>query len=423
MDSKVRRAVLEALQRQLRARYVFPDSVATITARLSSRRRSGAYDNAATPVAFGAVVTRDLVAFDRHLDLRFDAERARVLLAAGADTSAVLPTLDPTPDSLAGMRRDNFAFRSAQLLPGNVGYVRIDFFHDLRFARATAAAAVEFLANADAVIVDVRETPGGYGSMNEFLTSTFLGADSVEMLTSFDRERGTTIRGWSNPAAASLHLPHVDLYLLTSGRTGSAAEALVFGFQVVKRGTVVGERTAGAAHAGGWVPLGNGFVAFIPNARGFDPRTGRDWEGTGITPDLGAPSVRALETAHAEAVRRSAARESDPRRVRRLRWLLPLLERRAAGPLTLPDSLTGRYAGAYERCVVRADGCGLSFVGVQGVPQRLIPLSADTFVIDDERFAPEDQVRVRFVADGALSRALELLVSDGRVLKRARLGS
>ena len=427
LNAAVRRAVLDALVRQIRARYVFPDSVPRIAALLTSRRRAGAYDTAATPAAFGALVTRDLGAFDRHFDLRFDTERERALLAAGADTSAVLPELDPTPDSLAAMRRDNFAFRSAQLLPGNVGYVRVDFFHDLRFAHAPAAAAIEFLANSDAMIVDVRGTPGGYGSMVEFLTSSFLGADSVEMLTSYDRERGTTVRGWSNPAAVSRHLPDLDLYLLTSERTGSAAEALVFGLQMVKRATVVGERTAGAAHAGGWVPLGKGFVVFISNARGFDPRTGKNWEGTGIQPDLAVPAARALEAAHAEAVRRLAARESDPRRARRLRWLLPLLERRAAGPLSVPDSLARRYAGSYERCAVRADGCGLTFVGVSGVPQRLIPLSEETFLIDDERFAPEEQVRVRFVPSppslpmGA-GPALELHVSDGRILPRARLG-
>src|SRR5262249_40299448 len=188
-------------------------------------------------------------------------------------------------------------------------------------------------------------------------------------------------------------------------------EALVFGLQMVKRGMVVGQRTAGAAHAGGWVPLGNGFVVFISNARGYDPRTGKDWEGIGIQPDLVVPAARALETAHAEAGRGLVTRESDGRRARRLRWLLPLLERRAAGPLSVPETLARRYAGSYERCVIRAEDGGLSFVGVSGVPQRLIPLSEETFLIEDERFAPEEQVRVRFVpAQGAMSPALELLV-------------
>src|SRR5262249_9561602 len=150
-------------------------------------------------------------------------ERERALLAAGTDTSAVLPELDPTPDSLAGMRRDNFGFRSAQLLPGNVGYLKIDFLHDLRFAREAAEAGIEVLANSDAMILDCGEAPGAYGSMDQFLTSTFLGADSVELLTSYDRERGTTQQDWSKPAVARRHLPHVDLYLLASGRTGSAA--------------------------------------------------------------------------------------------------------------------------------------------------------------------------------------------------------
>jgi retinol-binding protein 3 len=421
LQARTRRTVVTELIRQLQARYLFPDSVPKIAAHLGSRLRAGGYDHATNPATFGSLVTQDLVRFDRHFDLRFDTERERALLAAGSDTSAVLPELDPTPDSLAGLRRDNFGFRAAEILPGNVGYLRIDHLHDLRFARTAAVAGVEFLANSDAMIVDLREAPGGYGSMVQFLTSTFLGADSVELLTRYDRELGTTQRGWSNPRIADRHLPRVDVYLLTSGSTGSAAEALVYVLQMLKRATVVGERTAGAAHSGGWVPLRNGFVAFIPNARGFDPRTGRDWEGVGIQPDIEAPASRALERAHAEAVRRLLARESDPRRARAFQWLLPLLERRAAGPLALSDSLVQRDLGSYERCEVRLEQGALHFVGASGHPQRLVPLSEDTFLIDDERFAPEAQVRVRFVAGPDAAPALELLVSDGRVLRRSRI--
>lgn len=424
VDAQARREILASLVRQLHARYVFPDSVAAIAARLESRRRARAYDSTATPAAFGAAVTEDLRPFDIHFDLRYDTERERALLAAGSDTSRVLPELDPSPDSLAALRRGNFGMRAAEILPGNIGYLDVTFLHDLRFARSAATAAIDFVANSPAVILDLRRAPGGYGTMVKFLASAFFGADSVELLTTVDRELGTTHRGWSDPTLSTRHLPETDLYILTSGSTGSAAEALAFELQAVGRARVVGERSAGAAHAGGWVPLGRGYVAFIPNARGFDPRTGRDWERTGVQPDIVAPASRAREAAHAEAVRRLLARGIDARQARELRWLLPLLERQAAGPLTVPRALLERYAGAYERCAIRADQDELRFVGASGIAQRLMALTEDTFQIDDERIPPPEQVRIRFVAEananGGITR-LELLVRDGRVLPRARL--
>ena len=420
-DADARRAVIADLSRQLHARYVFPDSVSRIVAHLEAR--SKAYDSTTAAPAFAARLTEDLRRFDLHFDVRLDPELERALRAAGSDTARVLPELPLSADSLAALERSNFGFRSVRLLPGNVAYLELDALDNFREAGPTARAAVEFLAHADAVILDLREVRGGYGSMDDFLTSTFFAPDSVELLSGFDRERGTTLRGWTHPSLAPRALGHVDLYVLTSGITASAAEALAFAFQIKGRATLVGERTVGAAHAGGWVPLARGFVAFIPNARGFDPRTGRNWERIGVEPTIPVSAARALDAAHAEAIRRLSGRVKDPRRAQGLAWLLPLLERRAAGSLTVPASVLQRQAGEYERCRIETDGDELRFIGVSGQPQRLIPLTEDTYLLEDERFPPEQQIRVRFVAgpDGRTT-SLLLLVDDGRVLTRKRTG-
>lgn len=422
VDAGIRRAVIGDLARQLHARYVFPDSVGRIEAHLGARRRSGAYDRAATAAAFAALLTEDLRRFDLHFDVHLDPELERTLRGTGSDTAAVLPEIPLSTDSLVALRRDNFGFRSVRLLPGNVAWLELDALQNLRDAMPVARAAIEFLAYADAVILDLREVRGGHGNMVEFLASTFFAPDSVELLSSYDRELGTTLRVWTRPSLAPSPLRHLDLFVLTSGSTGSAGEALAFALRLTGRATLVGERTIGAAHAGGWVPLGRGFVAFVPNARSFDPRTGRDWERTGVEPALAVPAARALDAAHAEAVRRLAARSTDARRSQGLAWLLPLLERRAAGRLAVSPVLLQRQAGDYERCSIRLENGEPRFVGASGVAQRLIPLAEDTYLIEDERFAPEKQIRVRFVADqGDTITSLQLLVDDGRVLDRKRI--
>ena len=417
LNAAARARVLDALFSQLARRYVFPDSVPRIERAIRDRVRAGAYDSARTAAAFGGAVTRDLRAFDRHFDLSWNPARAAALRAAGADTLAVLPELPPSADSLASMRASNYGVRGAQVLAGNVGLVTLRLLHDLRWSRPALTAALSLVSNADAVLLDLRGVPGGYPSTVSFVTSAFFGADSVELLTTYDRELGTTVRGFTRPGLGAPRLRAPDLYLVVDGGTGSAAEALAFTLQQTGRGRVVGERTAGAAHAGGWTPVADGFVVFLPNARGFLPRTGRDWEGAGVQPDLAAPSAGALAAAHAEAVERLLARAPESPRKRELAWLAPLLRGRASPPV-LDTTRVARVAGRYERVEVRfADG-GLRFIGASGTPQRLLPLPDGTFVIEDPRFEPEAQIRVEFSPDAG---TLFLLVPDGRRIPRKRL--
>jgi hypothetical protein len=367
-------------------------------------------------------VTKDLRGLDRHFDLRWDRTRSAALLAAGADTLAVLPELAPTAEQLESMRVTNYGVRSAEVLPGNVGLVTLRFLNDLRYSQPALTAGLTLVSNTDAVLLDLRGVPGGYGSAVSFVASAFFGADSVELLTTYDRELGTTTRGWTHPSLGAPRLRKPDLYMLVDGGTGSAAEALAFTLQQTGRGCVDGERTAGAAHVGGWTPVADGFVVFLPNARGYVPSSGRDWEGVGVQPDLAATSASALAVAHARAVERLRENAPDSTRRRELAWLAPLLYARTLPPARVDSLLGPRVAGRYERAEVRFESRELSFIGALGTPLRLSPLPDSTFVLDDPRFAPEDEVRVAFTLDaGAPARELVLIVRDGRRFPRARL--
>ena len=50
--------------------------------------------------------------------------------------------------------------------------------------------------------------------------------------------------------------------------------------------------------------MGEGYAAFIPVGRTFDPDTGQSWEGVGVQPDVAVPADQAL----AEALRRAGAK-------------------------------------------------------------------------------------------------------------------
>lgn len=86
------------------------------------------------------------------------------------------------------------------------------------------------------------------------------------------------------------------VYLLTSGRTGSAAEPLVVMLQAVGRATVVGERTAGMTLSSTKVDLADGWAVRFPAADYFTAQRAR-LEGAGVQPDVAVPAGQALEWA------------------------------------------------------------------------------------------------------------------------------
>ncbi|WP_407363865.1 hypothetical protein ABFU78_09515 [Xanthomonas campestris pv. campestris] len=58
------------------------------------------------------------------------------------------------------MTKDNFAFDKVQRLPGNIGYEKFRLFAYPYLAAATASSAMDFVANTDALIIDLRENAG-----------------------------------------------------------------------------------------------------------------------------------------------------------------------------------------------------------------------------------------------------------------------
>lgn len=97
------------------------------------------------------------------------------------------------------------------------------------------------------------------------------------------------------------------VFVLTSAATFSGGEELAYDLQVLKRATIVGETTAGAANPGGPIPLGDRFVVFLPTGQGVNPVSGTGWEGVGVKPDIAADATVAVSKAHVLAVERLRA--------------------------------------------------------------------------------------------------------------------
>ena len=87
------------------------------------------------------------------------------------------------------------------------------------------------------------------------------------------------------------------IYLLVSNASASAAEHFALALKSTGRATLIGEATAGANHFGGDRPLTDNFSVWMPVGRTYDIKTGKDWEGVGIEPDIAVDPTQALVVA------------------------------------------------------------------------------------------------------------------------------
>lgn len=301
------RAIVGAAAAAYADGYVYRDRGNAIAEALRRQAARGDYDRPLRPAAFATALTRAIRAVqpDRHIEILAPAPGAAPAVADAPRTRV------ERLGWIARLRRRNYDFVRVERLPGNVGYLRLDTFPPPELAEATAAAAMAFLAHSDAVIVDLRENGGGTNDMVRFLASYFF-AEPTRLSRILNRARDPQLSIESTlTSVPGERMPIVDLFILTSAKTISAAEAFAFPLQQLGRAVVVGEVTAGAANGGEYIDLGDGFRAFVPDVHVYSPIDETSWEGRGVQPDIAAPAAQALAVAHREALRRLLASAKD----------------------------------------------------------------------------------------------------------------
>jgi hypothetical protein len=203
----------------------------------------------------------------------------------------------------------------------------------------------------------------------------------------------------------------VPLYVLISGRTGSAAESTAYTLQAAKRATVVGAVSVGAAHPGGEFPVGDGFFVFISTSQAINPITGTNWEGVGVKPDVTVNPETAVERAEVlalEAILKNnqPVANGQPGDID-TRWTLEALQAEAS-PVKGPP--LNDYVGAYAGAEISAENGHLALRRGNRPPWALVRIRGDIFCVKDEPFR-----RVIFERDSAGHRItrLELVRAGG----------
>ena len=300
IDAAQRAKVIEGILKELEERYVFPDVAKKMRQVIEARMDHKEYD----PIETGQELAKKLTA---HLQEVSNDKHIRVMCHTDGLPSP--PKGDkPAPKDLERMRQRggklNAGYRRVERLPGNVGYLRVDGFMPPDVAVEPAAAAMNFLARTDALIIDLRSNGGGAPQSVVLLCSYLFDEKPVHLNSLYWRKGDRTEEFWTLKEVAGKRYPGKDVYLLTSRRTFSAAEEFAYDLQSLKRATIVGETTGGGAHPGGAVPVGEHFLVFVPSGRAINPITKTNWEGTGVKPEVEVPADKALETAHQLAVKK-----------------------------------------------------------------------------------------------------------------------
>jgi hypothetical protein len=303
-----RAAVVESLGRQLKSQYVFPDTATKVAAALSAKLRHGDYETAASSPAFGEALSNDLreIGKDGHFRVRFDPE----FRAPPSEDGPM------TAEQIARGRQEiaqrAFGINRVQRLPGNVGYLDIRGFGPTAFVAEAYTAAITLLSGTDALIIDLRQNGGGEPESVAWLLSHFFAEGDARHLNDiYNRPDDKTRAYWTSPAARVRYTRRI--YVLTSHDTFSGGEECAYDLQTQKRGVLVGETTGGGANPGDYVPLGQGFVAFIPTGRAINPVTGTNWEHVGVKPDVAVPAASAMKIAYAAILKDLAGKATDPR--------------------------------------------------------------------------------------------------------------
>jgi hypothetical protein len=291
--------IINKLSVCLRKNYLFPEVGQKIGVYLQKQLKNGKYRKISNPRLFARQITTDLqhINGDRHLALVYDPQRVKDLR-----TEAPQPDDEEVKEirrrRYERRRRNNFGFRKVEIFPGNVGYLDLRSFRSTDDAASTARGAMSFLANSDAIIIDLRNNHGGGASMYLLLISYFFDSELVHLSDLINRRSATLQQFWTLPYVPGRRLPDIDLYLLTSKRTFSAAEEFAYDLQSLKRAVIVGESTGGGAHLTTRLVVDDSFYIFVPFAGARNPITKTNWEGVGVQPDVKVTEADALKTAH-----------------------------------------------------------------------------------------------------------------------------
>jgi len=290
LDAAERQRVIAGAIANLKEYYVYPDIGQKMADALLAHEKSGDDDAITDGGEFADLLTRQMT----------DVSHDRQLMVVYHRVKTPDRPPGPTPETLARYRealeQNNCFFEKTEILPHNIGYLKLNSFPDPSLCEPTAAAALASLNHTDAIIFDLRDNTGGYPSMVALIAG-YLFAQPTHLNDMYNRGDNSTLQSWTPLPVPGNRLANKGAYVLTSGTTFSGAEEFSYDLKMLKRATIVGEATSGRGHIPRGRRIDDHFEIRVPDQRSINPISKTDWDGPGVVPDVKVKAADALQTA------------------------------------------------------------------------------------------------------------------------------
>ena len=300
--------IIETFSETLMEHYVLSGKAELLVDALHQAQARNDYSSSKTISAFLDQVNELIqdTANDKHLRLLSPEKFAKMMaMFYGDDTddddgpgpsdhASAAHSTSNNPLSVVGVRNVSEISRDGLNQTGYLAFERFD-----GSARSVAFLERVFstFTESDNIIIDLRDSGGGDGKMAKVLSSYFFDEPTHLLNTTMpgeDNNARIVVERWTAPNQLSQYFADKPVKILISSKTFSAAESFSFGMQAVARAELVGETTGGGGYINDFFPLPYDLGASISVGRTYDPRTGKDWQGIGVIPEVQVEQDHAL---------------------------------------------------------------------------------------------------------------------------------
>ncbi len=214
-------------------------------------------------------------------NMRLDQAVGKIRGQEGTEVSLVI--VRPKQDKPIDLK----IVRQAILVPsvtwkmiGAVGYIEVSQFGDDTVALFQQAATELKDKQASAIVLDLRNNPGGYLNDVAPIAGAFLPPSSVVTIQKYKIKPSEEIKTTTIPV-----FPNTRLFVLVNGGSASASEILAGALKDYGRAQVIGQKTFGKGSVQDIIPLGGGAALRLTVAEWLTPK-GTVVNKVGIEPDI-----------------------------------------------------------------------------------------------------------------------------------------
>jgi len=193
---------------------------------------------------------------------------------------------------------ENHGFDKLEILAGNIGYLKLNFFYQNVSAELKAADAFEYLSGTDAMIIDLRDVEGDSITLAQYMMSFFVEQNTILSKVLYNRQESTETLTSSKILGFDHFKQGYPVYILTSAFVSGTGEFFSYTLKNLNKAVIVGEKTMGVALIAKKHKV-NEFISInMPIAFTINPVTKTNWEEEGVVPDVNVDANLSFDVAY-----------------------------------------------------------------------------------------------------------------------------